>query len=276
MGKALALGEAIIVLKELWDSTSDLFIKLMPTNFYKMLDEVAFLNCDFLGVGSGGNILDNTKKIADAVIGLSNLVVWGILIIYSLKILFGYFISKRFDTPWKFFVRMIIFGVLSNAAFFICYTGIFFSENCTEYIRSYVGENQTSFNILEEYVIDDNIQELDGVGSSYSFEALITILIYVFTLFVGICLCMRYILIKLLILLSPIFFVLGGFKSSEKIFFCWCKVFFSLIFAQVLYCIVIAIINFVNLDDKLFSQFFIFSILLFVCKNIMSFFKLCR
>ena len=37
MGKAIAIGEIIFILKEMWDSTSDFFMESIPNDFYKSI-----------------------------------------------------------------------------------------------------------------------------------------------------------------------------------------------------------------------------------------------
>jgi len=270
MGKALALGEAIIVIKGLWDSGEDFLTKLVPNDFYKSLDKLAFLDAEFLAIGNNGVIIDNTKKIAEAIMNLSNFVIWGILLFYAFKSLFGYFMTKRFDIPWKFFIRMIVFGILANSAFFICYTGIFFTENSTAYIRNYVGENKISFECMKDFVNEDVLNEENKV---YTFDALASIFIYFSTFFLSVTLGGRYLIIKVLILFSPVFFVLGGFKESEKIFFGWCKKFCGLLVLQIFLIGILGVVNLCDLDGQLFSQLLICGMIFLFCKNIFSFLK---
>lgn len=273
MGKLVAIGEAIIVIKEVWDSASDIFIEFVPDNFYKSMDDFAFLNSKFLSISSNGHFLDGTEKIADAVLNLSNLVIWIVLLFYGFRSLFGYFLSKKVDIPWKFFIRMIVFGILANSAFFICYSGVFFTENITEYIREYVGKNNSSFCVFDEYIDSDVMEnsEEDGESSIYTIEALMSIFAYFSSIFFIICLGGRYILIKVLILTSPIFFIIGGVRGDEKIFYKWCKAFFVLLSMQIFICVIISVFNLANIGNELYSQVAICAILLVLCRNIFKF-----
>lgn len=271
MGKILAVGEAVVVIKELWNSASDFFEKLVPKDFYKMLDDIAFLDAKFLEVSSDGKMLDNSAKIAEAILNLSNFVIWGILLFYAFKSIFAYFISKNSDVPWKFFIRIIIFGILANASVFICYTGIFLTENSTEYLREYIGKDKVSFSILEDYIVEEELGQEEEV---YTFDAIMSIFIYFSTFFLSICLGGRYILLKTLILFSPIFFILGGFKDSEKIFFSWCKKIVFLLFMQLFLCVILGVVNLCDSDEKLFSQLLICSMLFLISKNTVRFLNL--
>lgn len=267
MEKILAIGEALEIFKSIWDSTSEFFYELVPRNFYDLMDKMAFLTSDFLAIGSNGKILDNSKKIAEAMVNLSNFIVWGILIFYAFKSLFGYFLSKRVESPWKLFVRMIVFGILANASFFICYTGIFFVENFTEYIREYVGEEKVSFSCLKEFILEEKIEIEEGNNKLYTFEAMMSVFIYFSTFLLAIFLGSRYILIKVLILFSPIFFVLGGFKGSENLFFYWGKKFLYLLMAQIVLTVILSVVNLCSFSYDGVSQILVCSMLFLMCKN---------
>jgi len=275
MSKASDISEMLIVVKEIWESASGFFSEAGLDDLYEVMDKTAFLTSKFLEIGANGEFLDETQKIAEAILNLSNLVIWGVLLFFGFKSLFSYFLSKKVDVPWKFFIRMIVFGVFANASFFICYTGVFLAENCTDYIRSYVGEDKISFSFLEEYSggeIDSDEEEIDA----YTLDSLVTGFIYFSTFVTAVCLGGRYILIKVLMLLSPIFFILGGLKCSEKIFYKWCKCFIVLLFMQIFFCSVLGIFNSLSDGNKLVLQILICSTMLILSKNIFCFLNLCR
>lgn len=273
MSKIQVVIEKLAVIKELWDAGSSYFEKSVPNDFFRLMDKMAFLTSDFLGLDSSGEILDNTEKIAEAILSLTNVIMWGLLLFYGFRSIFSYFISKKVDVPWKAFIRIIVFGVFANASFFICYTGIFFAENSTEYVKSYVGDNNFSFSILEEYV-EVNAEVDDEERDVYSMEILISVCLYFSTFLTAVCLGGRYILLKVLILLSPVFFLLGGFRFSEKIFCMWCKTFFVLLFMQVFFACFLGSLNLLNIDNDMFLQILICSTLFIFCKNIFCFLKL--
>jgi len=273
MGKAVAIGEIAIVLKEVIDSASNFFTESIPGNFCEMMDDLAFLTSGFLKLNSSGEFLDNTKNVADAVMGLSNLVIWGILLFYVFRSLFAYFLSKKTDMPWKFFIRIIIFGILANTSFFICYTAVFFAENSTAYIREYVGKKDVSFCLLEEY-IEPEIIENDEESDIYTMDVLVSVFIYFSSFFTAICLAGRYIFIKVLILVSPIFFIFGGFKISEKLFYKWCKIFLSLIFLQIFFSISLAVVGLTNESNDVILQILVCGMLFIFCRNILKFLNL--
>jgi len=281
MDKIIAIGEAVMILKELWNSASDLFSKAIPDNFYEIINSLLFLTCKTLGIGASGNFIDKTQKLASSIMNLCSIVIWSILLFYGFRSLFSYFLSKKVDMPWKSFIRLIIFGILANSAFFISYTGVYFAENITECIKQAVGEENVSFSFLKEYVEEndieedvENLEEEENSEKVYTIEALISLFTYFSSFLLVVCLGGRYVLIKFLILFSPIFFIFGGLKCTEKIFFGWCKNFGILIFLQIFFEIILAVCNLYNEGNTEISQILICGTLLVMCKNIISFLKL--
>ena len=281
MDKILIIGEAIMVLKETWNSASDIFSKAIPNNFYEIINSLLFLTCKNIGIGANGSFIDKTQKLASSIMGLCSIIMWAVLLFYGFRSLFAYFLSKKVDMPWKTFIRLIVFGILANSAFFISYTGVYFVENITEYIKQSVGEKNVSFSFLEEYIqendVEENVENLDEEESSnniYTVDALISLFTYFSSFLVAVCLGGRYVLIKFLILFSPIFFIFGGFKFTEKIFFAWCKKFLLLLFLQIFFASFLAFCNLHDKGNDLISQFLICGMLLVICKNIIFFLKL--
>lgn len=277
MSKILAIAEALACLKELWDSASEFLTEVVPNNFYELMDKLAFLDANFLYIESSGKFLDKTQNIANAIMDLSNFVIWGILLFFGFKSLFSYFISKKVDIPWKMFIRVIIFGVLANSAFFICYSGVFFAENCTKYIREYAGESNTSFTFLEE-CIDKNDLETEKDEEKqlniYTVDALISLFIFFSSFLLSVCLGGRYILLRVLMLLSPVFFLACGIRDGEKMFIRWCKVFFSLLFMQVIFAVSLGVVSFMGSKDNTMVGILLCALLLLFNKFVFGFLKL--
>ncbi len=277
MNKIVAIVEALDCLKGLWNSTSELLAEVMPNNFYELMDKFAFLNANFLYIESSGKFLDKTQNIANAIMNLSNFVIWGILLFFGFKSLFSYFISQKVDVPWKMFIRIIIFGVLANSAFFICYSGVFFAENCTNYIRGYVGESNTSFAFLEECVDKndfDTEKDEESQLNIYTVDALISLFIFFSSFLLSVFLCGRYILLRVLILLSPVSFLVCGIKDGERIFIRWCKGFCSLLFMQAFFAVSLGIVNFTNIKDDTMFGILVCALLLLFNKFVFRFLKL--
>ena len=192
MGKIEAIIAAIMAAKEGAEELGDLFSVSVDSGFYIALDKITFLNNKVLGVSGGGKIIDETAILSQAICNLSNLVIWGVLLIYCFYGLFHYFLSKKFEMPVKVFIRSIVFGVLVNSAVFVCYSAIYFTENITEYIVEYCG-GKTSFSYMEDA---KNTLKLEVENDSdemnvFSMEDLVKVTNYFMTFIIGIMLGCR-------------------------------------------------------------------------------------
>lgn len=243
MGKVEAIAAIAFSGKEIIEGIFDFFKKSVSSDFYNSLDKLTFLTNSSLGLSETGSIVDDSRVFGEAICNLSNIVIWGILLIYGFLLLFQYFLSKKIEIPWKMFIRAIIFLVFANAAFFICYSLVFFAENITEYIREFTGGG-IDFSVLNNDTI--KIKESMEEMNVFNMEDLMKITSYFLIFILSITLGMRFILIKAMIIFSPVIFCLGCFDLTEKIFFKIGALFIKLIFYQVFIVVILGVFSKVN------------------------------
>ncbi len=273
MGKIEAIIASIMAIKEGADELGKLFSVTISGKFYSAMDKITFLDSKALGIGSNGKIIDGTSTLGEAVCNLSNLVIWGVLLLYCFYGLFHYFLSRKFEMPMKVFIRSVVFGILVNSAFFICFSAVYFTENITQYIIEFCG-GETSFCYFEN-AKDDLQLEVDTDSDNvniFTAEDLIKVSNYFMTFVLGIMLGIRFILIKVLIILSPIFFALGCSTITEK----WLKsgviLFLKLLSFQVVAVIVLEIFKKINFGEEAILQIMLISAMLLSVKAIKKIF----
>lgn len=254
MSKVGVIAEWAIVINEVLETVSGLFSEAVSKDFYKMLNEITFLTVKFLGMNNAGDFVGETKVIADAIKNLSSVFLWGCFLFYGFNCLFSYFISKKVDWPWKAFIRAVIFTVLINASSFICFSGVFFSENITGYLREYVGEDIINFEIFEPVFSDININEDSDV---FNFEVFISIFSYFSLFMISVLLAARFLILKILILTLPLFLSFGALKCTEKIFFVWGKCFFGMLFLEIIICLMLFVLSTQPIGNTVFSHILI-------------------
>lgn len=254
MSKVGVIAEWAIVINEVLETVSGLFSEAVSKEFYEMLNEITFLTVKFLGMNNSGDFFGETKLIADAVQNLSSIFLWGCFLFYGFNCLFSYFISKKVDLPWKAFVRAVIFTVLINASSFICFSGVFLSENITGYLREFVGDNIINFEIFEPVFSDINISEESDI---FNFEVFISIFSYFSLFIISVLLAARFIILKILILTLPLFLSFGALKCTEKIFFVWGKCFFGMLFIEIIVCLMLYVFSIQNSGNLVFSHILI-------------------
>lgn len=267
MEKLEAVIATIMMLKEAGEEIGDLFSTSISSDFYSSLDKITFLTNKSIGLGNNGGIIDSTLKIGEATLGIGNLLVWGVLLFYVFCSLFQYFLSREVEIPWKVFIRSIIFGILLNSAFFICYYSIYFVENATQYIIEVCG-GETSFSYIEslkadlDFETDEDIEEI----SIFSMDELLKIATYFMTFALGVTLGLRFIFIKTMILISPILLALGCTKLTEKFLIKSVKLFLKLLVYQIIVVVILEIFKNFNFTEGAILQIMLVSTMLLSIK----------
>lgn len=269
MGKVNAIIEIAIVAEEIVETVSDFFSGTVSSKFYETLNRLAFITTDFLKINSSGKFSGNEASIASSITNLAQVFLWGLLLFYGFRCLFSYFLSKKVDIPWKVFIRSIIFVVLINSAYFICFSGVFLSENITAYIREFVGMDVISFEIFEDAITKIEIEESEILNID-SFSVICAYFsIFVIFVFLG----ARFLVLKILILAAPLFFCFGAFKNTEKIFDLWLKKFGLFLFFEVLICLLIFVMNELKEMDTVIFNVMICSMGFLISRTFSNIFK---
>lgn len=265
MEKLEVVIATLMALKEAGEEISDLFSVSISEEFYFALDKITFLTNKSLGLGSNGTITDSTAMLGNATCGLGNLIIWGILLYYCFCSLFQYFLSREVEIPWKVFIRSIIFGILINSSFFVCYSAVYFTENITLYISEYCG-GKTSFSYIEnsksELDLEEDIEEID----IFSMDELIEIVAYFMIFILGMVLGARFIFLKAIIILSPLLFAFGCSKVTEKIFIKSGRLFLKLLVYQIMVAVILEIFKNLEFTENAILQILLVSTMLISIK----------
>ena len=179
---------------------------------------------------------------------------------YLFLCLFGYFLSKRIEIPWKIFIRTIICGVLISASFSICYFAIYFTENVTQYIIESCGGN-TSFSCLEDrsYELDMTVDEKSE--NIFIMDELIKIAMHISLFLLNVATGIRFIVIKLFILFSPIILALGCSINTEKAMFKFVKIFIKLLLYQIVVVVILEVVSRANFIDESILRILVISVM---------------
>lgn len=231
---------------------------------YSMLDSIVFIDKD---------ILKNISKIlgensSEGLILISNSLILGFFIFYSFQYLLSHLTYKKIQTPSQFIFKSIIFLAIMNSSLWIC-----------EEIINIVSLLTKAINLLSNSLFDcdisfvnltSNLNDLiyvkDSIIDIFSFDGIIKSFSSFGMLSLMINFSFRYVLIDLLVLISPFAFLSLILESSERFFYAWFKSFISMLLIQILLSLIIllsysfSIID--NLDiQKLLSVASIFSII---------------
>lgn len=204
----------------------------IENSVYETLDDLAFIGTD---------ILDNTifQKLFgyhydNGLLIIANSLLLAVCLYYCFKLVYSHFTGIQIERPYQFVFKLLIFGIFINCSYFICEMFIYFTSLISDAIRS-IGSNilgeEISFsslisNLNSVVAVDStslNVFSLDGILQSLISISFINLL-FTYSL--------RFIMVKVLILIMP-FALLTLINSSTAWFFkAWLKIFLSLLFIQ--------------------------------------------
>lgn len=227
MGKGAAIAEIGIIVSQVIKEINETFKETISDDFFKVLDKLTYVTNEELGLNSFGSFSGDIKTIAMEILLFSNLVLWGIVLAYGIRCFTGYFFQHKNEQAWNFFIRLVIIWILTNGAYLLCFQMVNVTENITEWIRSIGGMENTSFIKVEERIerLDLRVDVESEDETIYSMESFLQIIFYFLITAVSFSLGVRYLVIRILVITAPVFFVFAGSKFTENIFFKWLKMF---------------------------------------------------
>lgn len=228
-----------IVLEVINTIFSNLFSAIDNTIF-PLLDKLIFINNDIFSTGAKFNKLLGTSS-SNGVLILANCLFTAFVLYYAGRLIIANLVGTQIELPSKFFIRAFLSGVAMNYSLSICK----FLVNATNLISSFfceLGKNvfgkEISFvalmSMLESGSVISklDILSLDGVLSGMlSISSFALIISFSF----------RYILIEVLIILSPFAILCLTNTSTEGFFKSWFKCLLSLLILQVVISVMLLI-----------------------------------
>ncbi len=240
------------------DTINQIFSSLfssLDNSMYGTLDKLAFVDNSILNDTFFEKIFGTNASNGLLLIANSLLVAFALY--YCFKLLYANFISIQLESPYQFVFKLIIFGISINCSYFICKNLIEINSLISSSIRA-IGEN--IFNTPISF--SSFIQSLNSVISVeensfnlFSFDGLLKSFISISLFNLLFSYALRYVMLKVLILLTP-FSILTLVNHSTSWFFkTWFKCLFSLLILQSFVSIVLLIIFSFQLNfDDIFSK----------------------
>jgi type IV secretory pathway VirB6-like protein len=231
--------EIISIVLEVINTIFSNIINSIDETVFPLLDRLIFINNDIFSTGAKFNKLLSTSS-SNGVLVLANCLFAAFVLYYAGRLIIANLVGLQIESPSKFFIRAFLTGVAMNSALPICK----FFINSTNLISSFfcdLGKNifgkQISFvtlmSLLETSVTSGiDILSLDGILSSI-------LSISAFTLIISFS--FRYILIEVLIILSPFAILCLSNSSTEGFFKSWFKCLLSLLILQVVISVMLLI-----------------------------------
>lgn len=241
------------------DTLNSIFSNLFSSidnSMYSILDDLAFINIDILNDTFFEKIFGTNST--NGLLLIANSLFIAFALYYCFKLLYSNFISIEIESPYQFIFKLLIFGICINYSYFICEKLIYINSLISSSIRE-IGENIFNQNISFSSFIQ-NLNSIISVEENnfnlFSFDGLLKSFISISLFNLLFSYSLRYIMVKVFILLAP-FSILSLLNHSTSWFFkIWIKTLFSLLLLQSLISIILLIIfsfqlNFTDIFSKL-------------------------
>ena len=234
-------------------AAANLFASI-DSNIYSILDDIVFVNSDILNDTFINKILGNSPT--SGLLLLCNSLLFGFIIYYIISLILSHIVLYKLQTPYQFVCKLIVISIIINNSQNLCSFLLDLSSNISLAIRSLgeeIFQSEICFSALENkfnYYIDTsdsfNLFSIQGFLKSFSSIGILNLVLSY---------SLRYIIIKIFILLFP-FSLLSLLNDSTTYFFkSYIKSFISLLFSQSVIALVLLIIFSFDISSNiLFSQ----------------------
>ena len=221
----------------------------IDTTIYSVLDELTFIDKNILDNSVFQKIFGSTGNNGLLVIANSLLV--GFSLYYAIRLIYSYYMNLQIERPYQFIFKLLIFGIVMNCSYFICNQFIQINSFISDAIRT-VGSNIFGYDISFSELINklNYLSIKENEFNIFSFDGLIKSFISISLFNLIFSYSLRYIMVKVFILITP-FAILSLINESTSWFFkTWLRTVLSLLFQQSLVSIILLIIFSFNFSSN--------------------------
>ena len=225
-------------------------------NLYSTLDDIIFINSDILKDNFLNNILGTSST--NGILLIANSLLLGIIIYFAIKYMLSHFTYSEIESPKQFIFKLIIFGICMNSSYFLLEQFLNIVSGVSLSIRG-IGEALFNKNICFAELIN-NINSNISINNSslniFSLDGLLQGSITLSLLSLVFSYSLRYVMIKVFILLSPFAILSLALNATSWFFKTWLKNLFSLLLIQIIVSLVLIILFSTKYSNSnLFSKF---------------------
>lgn len=221
----------------------------IDTTIYSVLDELTFIDKNILNNSVFQKIFGSTGNNGLLVIANSLLV--GFSLYYTIRLIYSYYMNLQIERPYQFIFKLLIFGIVMNCSYFICNQFIQINSFISDAIRT-VGSNIFGHDISFSELINklNYLSIKENEFNIFSFDGLIKSFISISLFNLIFSYSLRYIMVKVFILITP-FAILSLINESTSWFFkTWLRTVLSLLLQQSLVAIILLIIFSFNFSSN--------------------------
>ena len=221
----------------------------IDTTIYSVLDELTFIDKNILNNSIFQKIFGST--VNNGLLVIANSLLVGFSLYYAIRLIYSYYMNLQIERPYQFIFKLLIFGIVMNCSYFICNQFIQINSFISDAIRT-VGSNIFGHDISFSELINklNYLSIKENEFNIFSFDGLIKSFISISLFNLIFSYSLRYIMVKVFILITP-FAILSLINESTSWFFkTWLRTVLSLLFQQSLVSIILLIIFSFNFSSN--------------------------
>ena len=234
----------------------------IDSNLYKALDSITFITTDIIDSSSFEKIFG--KSSSSGFLLIANALLVGFIIYYFARHMLSSFAIVESQNPYKFIFKLIIIGICMNSSFYICEQIINLNSLISDAIRA-VGKDLLHTDICFSALVTklNLVIYKESVGTNiFSIDGIIKSVISIGFFNLIFSYSIRYIMIKVFVLISPFAILCLSLKQTSIFFKSWIKCFFALLLTEILASVILIVMFSINYssNDLIFKLLFIGSI----------------
>lgn len=253
------MENTIDITQTIIDAINTIFENLFSSidnNLYSILDEITFVNSDILYDKNFESLFGTSTS--NGILLIANSFLLAFILYYSARYFMAHLTYTQSETPFSFIIKLILCGIAMNFSFYILQFILDLNFNISLAIRN-LGESLFHKDICfselitmihTQIAIDTNSLNIFSLDGLIKGTLSISLLNLVFSY------SLRYIMIKVFVLLSPFAFLSLSLTKTNWFFSAWFRNLFSLLFIQLIVSLVLLILFSMDYSSSnLFSKF---------------------
>ena len=215
---------------------TEIFKKMFSSidnNIYSALDKISFINTDIMNSPYLEKILG--KSSSDGILLIANSLLIAFIIYFAIKLLLSSYSIGKPQNPYKFIIKITLVGIFMNASFLLCEMLVYINSLISSSIRdlgtSFLDVDICFSNLIK--ILDSIVLIEEETQSFFSIDGIIKTIVSIGFLNLIFIFSVRYILIKVFLLLSPFAILCTANESTIHFFVSWLKSFVSLLLIEI-------------------------------------------
>ena len=215
-------------------------IDSVDTALRPMLDDTIFIDSSILKEPATFLKIFGSSP-SSGVLLLANCLLFAFILYYCIRLITSHFSGAEIESPSRFFLRAILTVVLTNSSLEICKLLL----DGTQSITLFFLELGTDIFKVKDISFSSLISALSSTSTGefniFSIDGILTSMLSISSFALLLSFALRYILIELLILISPFAFLCFSNKSTEGFLKSWYRSFISMLLIQIVIAILLLI-----------------------------------